>query len=180
MEILTNKQEYILNLIIDYYQKWNEYPTANILKGLYKCKSYNTIYKHLITLEKKNYLILDKNKKHIINLISIIDNKKKFKIPFINIFDTLDIEKNKNQYITYLVKNNKLNNFNINYHDILIIKKDKTYLNNKIVLIKKNNNYYIYKLIKNNNYYLINDKETIFINNLNNIIGKVIYIIKKI
>ena len=181
--MLTEKQNIFFKNIINYYNNTNELPTISDLIKINNYKSYNTIYKYLNQLENKNYIIYDKNHKRIIYIKDILDNESFFKVPFINEKRFINIDKNllksKEEYLAFQIHDNKLNSNNIENKDILIIQKGKKNINNKLVLVFKNSKYNIYKYQNQNTYLkLFNDKEELFLESSNHIIGKVVLIIR--
>jgi len=180
MKTLTNKQKLFLNLIINYYKINNIFPTINDLKEITNYKSYNTIYKYLNSLEKKNYIKYDSKRNQILFVNKTINQNNSIYIPFINKDDYLNIN-NSNDYKSIKVNDNYLSKYGIYKDDILIISSDLTYLNNKFVVIKDNYSYKIYKYIKKDKFhYLINNKENLIFENKNIIVYKVISLIRNI
>ena len=181
--MLTDKQLDFFKLINDYYKKNNLYPNLKIIKKITNYKSYNTIYKYLNKLEYNNYLIFDNKSKQITYLKSSNNINNIYKIPFINKKEFINIENNnfnsKYEYIALEINNNSLKNMGIIKSDIVIIEKNKNYLNNKFVLITINDKCKILKYQKKDGFiHLINDKHIISIINNNDIIGKVVLLIR--
>lgn len=181
--MLTKKQEEFLNIITSYYQKKKEFPTIGTLKKISQYKSYNTIKKYLLQLEKKNYLIYDKTNKKIYVPGKFLESHGYYKIPFINEAGYFHIQNdnlnNKKDYKAYKVKNNDLDSFYIKSKDILIIEKTTNYLNNKIVLANLENKYYLLKYIEKDGFiHLYSDNHDFILTNIENIIGKVILLIR--
>ena len=178
MKRLTEKQENFLNLIINFYKVNNVFPTINDLKNITKYKSYNTLYKYLVSLEKKQYLKYDNKRHQILFVNKLIRNNNSILIPFINQDNYLNIIST-NNYQTIKVTDNILSNYGIYKNDLLIISNNLSYLNNKFVVINDDNLYKIYKYIKKDGFnYLINNKEEIVIKNMDNINFKVVYLIR--
>jgi len=174
--MLTKKQQIFFNSLIKYYQDKKCFPTLNEIKKITNIKYYNSLYVYLNFLEKKGYIKYDYDKKQITYLKTILldDN---ISIPFIDEFNYLRITNQ--DYYSYKVKDNNLKKLGIEKNNILIIEKNTNFLNNKLVLVYLNNHYQIYKYVKENCFHkLVNDKEAIYIENTNIIIGKVKNLIK--
>ena len=182
--MLTKKQQSFFNLIIKYYKENKTFPTITNLKETGNFKSYNSVYKYLNILEEKGLIKKDKYSTKVTYIFSNIDNESVLIIPVVNDNTFYKIPKeyySKNlDYLAYKVHDSKLKKENIERNDLLIIEKYTKKLNNKLVLVLKNNNYYIYKYNKHNNYiFLSNDKEQIIIDDNIKIIGRVITLIRK-
>ncbi len=183
--MLTKKQREFFNLIINCYKETKSFPTLTLLKEKGNYKSYNSIYKYLNVLEEKGYIKKDKYSKKITYILSNIDNETILNIPVVNDNTFYKIAKEycyKNiDYLAYKIHDNNLKSENVLKNDLLIIEKRLLKANNKLVLILKNNNYYIYKYTKQNEFvYLSNDKESFILNDSIKVIGKVITLIRKL
>ena len=179
--MLTKKQEQFFQLIKNYYKTNNILPNLNTIKKISNYKSYNTIYKYLKILESINYLKYDKDKKEITYLMGC--SNKIHTIPFINKKEFIKIEINKldnfSNYVAFQIDDNNLKKLGIIKGDIVITQKNNTYLNNKFVLVNIKNKYKVFKYQKKDGFtHLINDKDIIPIINNNNIIGKVVLLIR--
>ena len=182
--MLTNKQQIFLNIIIEYFNKYNYFPTLLEIKEIGLYKSYNSIYQYLNILNNKNIIEYDKNKKRITYLNKSYLKDNFIIIPFIDNKESISIDKNlldlNKEYIAFQIKNNYLKSYNIQTNDILIIEKNLNYLNNKFILINYENKLCIYKYIKKDSFInLLNDKEILTIENNLKIIGKVSLLIRK-
>ena len=181
--MLTDKQQFFLDLIINYYKETHILPNINTLKKISNYKSYNSIHKYLEVLENKNYLKYDISKKEISYLKGTINKNKIFKIPFINENKYFNIDgsilNNKEDYYIYKIPNNNLKSFGINKNNLVIVEKNKIDIENKLVLIKQKNTYNLYKCEKKDEFIrLINDIKYFNLGTTNTIVGKVVIIIK--
>lgn len=177
--MLTKKQETFLKLIINYYETYRSFPTIGELVKISEYKSYTTIKKYLLLLEKKNYIELDNKRKKIIHVKDILVKENMIKIPFINKKEYFNLSekmlKPNKKYIAYRLSNNKLHSYLLRNGDILIIEKSKVHLNNKLVLIKIDGKYQVLKYNKKDGFiHLFSDKNDLVIENNNPIIGKVV------
>ena len=182
--MLTKKQRAFFNLIIKCYKENKTFPTLTILKEQGNFKSYNSVYKYLNILEEKGYIKKDKYSTKVTYILSNIDNKNIITIPIINDNSFCKIPKedcSKDiEYLAYLVHDSKLKSESIERNDLLIIEKYPKKLNNKLVLILKDNKYYIYKYSKHKDFIsLYNDKENITLESNIKIIGRVTTLIRK-
>jgi len=181
--MLTEKQQLFFDFIVNCYQKTKETLTIGVLKKSSNYKSYNTIRKYLNQLEDKGYIKFDDNKKKIIYIKKYLENNSILNIPIINedkfltiINDLIDIKK---EYLAFKVHNNKLNNYFIKNGDVLVIEKNSSKLNNKLVLVLINDKYYILKYIKKDGFiHLVNDKESFILESFDSIIGKVVFMFR--
>ncbi len=182
--MLTKKQKLFLELIVNYYNKTKEMPTTGILKKIGNFKSYNSVYKYLNELEKKNYLSLNKKLKKIIYVnSSLIFNNKIIKVPIINEKQYIEIISNHNQksYLAFKVNNSKLKKYFIKQKDILIIEECQKQIANNLVLAFIENHYDVFMCTIINYYIkLENSNETYIIKDINLIIGKVKTLIRNI
>ena len=183
MKQLTTKQKLFFNMLIKYLNKNNQFPCLKEIKNITNYKSYNTIYKYINILENKGYLIYDKNKKEITYLKHNFLNDNLYIIPFINENKYIKVNNNNlstnNNYIALEINNNNLKSYGILNKDILIVEKNTSYLNNKFILIYKDYKYQVFKYIKKDGFHqLLNDKNTILLENTNCIIGKVVSLIR--
>ena len=177
---MSEKAKEILNVIIDYYNNNKTMPSIRYLMNIVNIKSTSTIHYHLNKLEKKGYLkrnksnnrILSENYENLKNglkIIEVINDKDKIKIK---------IDDN-NNYIAFKVKDNILKEVGIIKGDILIIKKTTTLKNNDLGLFMINNKYYVMKYFYKDGFYILeSDVKRIY--NKIKIIGKVMYLERKI
>ena len=183
MDNLTKKQEKFYRTI-NFFIEQNKYlPTIGEIKKITNYKSYNTIHEYIKILIKKNYLTYDQSTKRIGIKNKSYSNNNSIIIPYLNNDNYLKIDKSflkdNSNYVCFLNDNSNLKSAGINRHDTLIIEKNLTRLNNKLVLINVNNKYKILKYIKKDGFHhLYNDKENIVIENIDFIIGKVIMLIR--
>ncbi|MBQ8891744.1 MAG: hypothetical protein IJ068_02645 [Bacilli bacterium] len=178
MQKITTKQKEFFNIIVNLYNTNGMYPTINDLKKVTNYKSYNTIYKYLSILEKKNCIKYDKNRHQITFINQVLKKSNKILIPTFNNSNYFDIE-NANDIKTIKVADNNLNSFGIYKEDNLILSNKLNYLNNNFVVMERFKKYKIYKCLKKDNfYYLINDKEEFVIENKKLIAYKVVALIR--
>ena len=180
--MLTDKQQFFYELIINYYKENHEFPNINILKKITNYKSYNSIYKYLNVLEKNKYLKYDHNKKEITYLKGTINKNQLLLIPYINKNKYFQIDRcilnNKNDYYIYKVPNNNLNNLGIYKNNLVIIEKNKIDIDNKIILLKQKSYYTLYKCQKKDEFIrLTNMQKSFNIVTTKEIIGHVVVII---
>lgn len=180
--MLTKKQELFFNLIVNCYYEEKKYPNLKTLKQKSNYKSYNTIYKYINQLENKGYI--KKNaQKEIIYIKESLFNDPFLNIPIINEKQTIILPnsffKTGKEYIGFQIHDNKLNSYCLKNGDILIIEKNKSKLNNKLVLVSIDNKYYILKCLKKDGFiHLLNDKDSFVLNSFKEIIGKVCFSIR--
>ena len=182
--MLTKKQQIFLKFIINCYNETKEFPTIGYLKEKSTYKSYNTIYKYLDQLVKKDYIRLNDKKNTIIYIKEILENNNSLNIPIINEFTYLKVPytflNQSKEYVAFKIHNNKLNSFCIKNKDILIIQKDFNNLHNKLVLVLMEDSYQILKYIKKDGFiHLKNDSEMFFLTSFETIIGKVVSVIRE-
>ena len=92
--MLTKKQEQFFNIILNYYNLNKELPTIGILKKISNYKSYNTIYKYLDQLEKKEFIKFNKKLKKLTYLKSSFYDNLTLTIPIVNTLTYLQIYNN--------------------------------------------------------------------------------------
>ncbi len=182
--MLTKKQTLFFKFLLNLSKAKKEYPTLQEIFIMSSFKSYNTIYKYLNILEDKGYLKYDEKRHQITYLKDSIEYDGVFSIPHINKDKIIKIDNNLfnplSHYVALQISDSSLKSYGIFYQDILIIEKSKTFLNNKFVLLKNNLDYKIYKYTKKDGYHhLKNDKEELTLPNLDYVIGKVVYLIRK-
>ncbi len=177
---MSEKAKEILNVIIDYYNNNKTMPSIRYLMNIVNIKSTSTIHYHLNKLEKKGYLKRNKSNNRILSenyeslknglkIIEVINDKDKIKI----------IIDDNNNYIAFKVKDNILKEVGIIKGDILIIKKTTTLKNNDLGLFMINNKYYVMKYFYKDGFYILeSDVKRIY--NKIKIIGKVMYLERKI
>ncbi|MBQ8472723.1 MAG: hypothetical protein IJ501_04405 [Bacilli bacterium] len=182
--MLTKKQQIFLDFIITCYKMTQELPTIGFLKKNSNYKSYNTIYKYLEQLEKKEYIKLDEKRIKVIYIKGCLENNQFLSIPIINDnrFVTISNDKFKSdrEYIAFRLTNNKLNSYLLKPNDILIFEKNEKKLNNKFVLVLKNNKYQIFKYIKKDGFIHLKNDINLIILSHEVIIGKCVYMIRDI
>ncbi|MBR3661184.1 MAG: hypothetical protein IKN63_04745 [Bacilli bacterium] len=175
MKKITDKQQTFLNLIINFYKVNKIFPTIKDLKDLTSFKSYNTIYKYLDALERKNYIIYDKLRKQITYINQTIKTNDIIKIPFINQDNYFNFKNIDKDSFILEIHDNNLKSYGIYLNDQVVVKKELTHIKNKFVVIKNESVYKIYRYEKKGCFhYLVNDKEELIFENTNIIIGKVI------
>ena len=149
---LTNKQENILIFIKKHIAKNDYPPTVREIAKEVNLSSPATVHVHLKNLIEKGYIKRNKKNKRIIELLVPNEFEKTEK----NEIEIPLIENNKKKSTFKILKNNLLDNnkliaFKTNTDinilgilkgDILIFSKDNK-INNNIVLIKKDNTYYV-------------------------------------
>lgn len=177
---MSEKEEQILNKIIDYYKLNNTMPTIRYLQKELNYKSTNSIYIYLKALEKKNYLKRNKQNKLVLNsqfdkyndgfrIITIINTQKKI---------SLMLNKRKN-YIGFQIKNNYFNDDLIKKDDILIVEITKKLNNDDIGLFVIDKKYCIMKYYYKDGFYILKDNNEVILNKVQ-VIGKVIIIQRQI
>ena len=174
---MTETDKKLLGIIIDYYNQNKLMPSTRYLQNKLNFKSTNAIYYYLNKLEERGYLkrnslnnrILSDNYQaflHGLKIIKIINSDE-----FVKIF--LD---DNNDYVAYRLKENI---FDMKKNDILIIKKTNKLKNNDLGLFKINNSYYVMKYFYQDGFYILEGNNKNFYNQIN-IVGKVIYLERKI
>ena len=177
---MKEKEEILLNEIVNYYKINGVMPTRRFLQKTMKYKSVNSITKYFKSLEEQNYLTRNSDSKIILSKY-VIDNTN---LKTINIINTtnetckLIIDRNK-KYVAYKIHNNYFNNIGILRNDILIIELNKTLKDDDIALFIINKQYRIMKYRYQDGFYILKDKEEILLNRVK-IIGKVIMIERKL
>jgi repressor LexA len=177
---MNNTEKILLKEIIDYYKKNRLMPSIRYLMKKISANSTNTIYYHLNKLEEYGYLKRNNMNKRIINddYRYFANDLKYIKVLNENILVKMVLN-NKKEYLAFTIKNNYFKDNNIIKGDILIIEKNKQLKNNDLGLFVINNNYYIKKYFYKDGFYILEDDKREYFNNIN-IIGKVIYVERKI
>ena len=177
---MNEKEEKILEEIINYYKKNKVMPTRRYLQKIFNFKSVNSITKYIKSLEEQNYLIRNKDNKIILNKHTN-ENTNLKTITIINMNNkhiNLILDKNK-KYVAYKTHNNYFNNIGILRNDILVIEINKKLKPNDLGLFIIDKEYRIMRYNYKDGFYLLSDKEDILLNKVN-IIGKVIMIERKL
>lgn len=177
---MNEKEEKILEEIINYYKENKVMPTRRYLQKVFNFKSVNSITKYIKSLEEQNYLIRNKDNKIILNKYTN-ENTNLKTITIINMNNkhiNLILDKNK-KYVAYRIHNNYFNNIGILRNDILVIEINKRLKPNDLGLFIIDKEYRIMKYNYKDGFYLLSDKEDILLNKVN-IIGKVIMIERKL
>ncbi len=175
---MSEKENELLNHIIDYYQVNKILPTRRYLQKKMNYKSVNSITQYLNKLEKKNYLIRNNENKLILNNYTLRykDIVKTIKIVNMNNQYIRRVLNKKRNYYGYKMKNNYLG---IHKNDILIIEEKKKLKPNNIGLFIIDGKYRIMKYNYKNGFYILNDYEELILSKVK-IIGKVIMVEKKL
>ena len=177
---MNNKEQEILNIIINYYKKNQLMPSIRFIKDKIHANSTNTVYYYLNKLEEKKYIKRNSQNKRILNKY-YNDSINELKIiKTANSYETVNIILNtKKECMAYKIKNNKFQDNHIIKDDILIIEKGKVLNNNDLGLFLINNKYCIKKYFYQDGFFILeDDKQEVF--NYVNIIGKVISVERKI
>ena len=74
---MKEKEEEILQEIINYVKKNKMMPTRRYLQKSFNYRSINSITRYIKSLEKQNYLIRNDDDKIILNNYSLLDNNIK-------------------------------------------------------------------------------------------------------
>ena len=177
---MSEKAKKILEVIIDYYNNNKLMPSIRYLMDKVNIKSTSTIHYHLNKLEEKGYLKRNKLNKRV---LSKNYNKIENELQIINVINDKDtikiiIDDNKD-YIAFKIKDNLLEKKGIIKDDILIIEKTNKLKNNDLGLFKINNKYYVMKYFYQDGFYILESDIKRFYNKIK-IIGKVIYLERKI
>lgn len=175
---MTEKEEIIFKIIIEYVKENNTMPSRRFIQRKLNFKSINSITQYFKSLEKKGYLKHVKHKYIIGN--SIYDSGLK-KIKIINLKNSeieVILNKKKN-YIGYKLNNNYFRKSHLLKNDILIIEKKNALHEGDLGLFIIDNNYRIMTYNYKDGFFLLSDNETIYLNHVK-IIGKVIKIIRTI
>lgn len=178
---MNEKEQDILDKIINFYRKNNYMPTIRDILHETNYKSTNTIYKYIKKLVDMDFLIKDKtNGKIYLNGTYNFDTNNCIKkINIINTKETLTIETKINkQYIGFQIKNNYFENINIQRNDYLIIEKTEKLKNNDLGLFIINKKYRIMKYEYYDGFYFLTDNTTETLYRVK-IIGKVVSIYRK-
>ncbi len=177
---MTEKENTILNEIINFYHNNKLMPSIRYLKEKLGYRSTNSIYQFLKKLEQKKYLIRNNSNKLVLNNNYDLFNSGFKIIKVINTNKDICVLLNKNkEYLAYQVKDNNIENFHIIKGDILIIEKTKKIQNNNLGLFWFGNNYRIFKYFYKDGFYILEDNNKLILNQVN-IIGIVIKIERKI
>ena len=174
---MNEKEIKILKIIIDYYNLNKLMPSIRYLQKEMNAKSTNSIYYYIKKLEEKGYLIRNSSNKQILDndYKDFFNGLKVIKI--LNTDENVKLILNDNKdYVAYKVDKDI---FDIKKNDILIIEKTKKLKNNDIGLFKFNKRYAIMKYYYKDGFYILENDTKRFYNNVN-IIGKVIYLERKI
>lgn len=177
---MNEKEEKILEEIINYYKENRIMPTMRYLQKVFNFKSVNSITKYIKSLEEQNYLIRNKDNKLILNKYNNENTNLKM-ITVINMnnqYLNIILDKNK-KYVAYKIHNDYFNNIGILRNDILVIEINKRLKSNDLGLFIIDKKYQIMKYNYKDGFYLLSDKEDILLNKVN-IIGKVIMIERKL
>lgn len=177
---MNEKEEKILEEIINYYKENKVMPTRRYLQKVFNFKSVNSITKYIKSLEEQNYLIRNKDNKIILNKYTN-ENTNLKTITIINMNNkhiNLILDKNK-KYIAYKIHNNYFNNIGILRNDILVIEINKRLKPNDLGLFIIDKEYRIMRYNYKDGFYLLSDKENVLLNKVNTI-GKVIMIERKL
>lgn len=177
---MNEKEEKILEEIINYYKENKVMPTRRYLQKVFNFKSVNSITKYIKSLEEQNYLIRNKDNKIILNKYTN-ENTNLKTITIINMNNkhiNLILDKN-TKYVAYKIHNNYFNNIGILRNDILVIEINKRLKPNDLGLFIIDKEYRIMRYNYKDGFYLLSDKEDILLNKVN-IIGKVIMIERKL
>ena len=177
---MNEKEEKILEEIINYYKENKVMPTRRYLQKVFNFNSVNSITKYIKSLEEQNYLIRNKDNKVILNKYTN-ENTNLKTITIINMNNkhiNLILDKNK-KYAAYRIHNNYFNNIGILRNDILVIEINKRLKPSDLGLFIIDKKYRIMKYNYKDGFYLLNDNEEILLNKVN-IIGKVIMIERKL
>ena len=178
---MSEKEEKILNEILDYYEVNKAMPTIRYLQIIFNYRSTNSIFKYLKSLESKGYLYKNNSGKLVISMSANYKNKSLKKIKIINKKEKyihLFLEKD-NNYFAYQIKNNDLKKYGIIKNDTVIIQKTKNIKNNNIGLFLIDNKYQIMIYNYKDGFYILSSKEEIVLNKIK-LIGKVIYLERKL
>ncbi len=174
---MQKRSELVLYEIRNYYEKYKLMPTVRYLQKKFNYKSTNSIYKHLLSLEKDGYLIRNSFNKLIISNYNTDYTLKNLEI--INSKKHMALAIDNNKYCAFIIKNNYFIKMHICKGDTLIIKKTNKLKNNDLGLFIINNKYQILKYFYRDGFYLLSDKESIILHKVK-IIGKVTMIERKI
>ncbi len=178
---MNEKENILLNLIINYFSNNITMPTRRYLQKKMGFKSVNSITQYLKSLETKNYLrrnsenklVLDNYTLHykdVIKNIKIINDKNKF------IHMILD---NKKNYYGYKMNNNYFNYLGICKNDILIIEEKTKLKDNEIGLFIIDSKYRVMRYLNKNGFFILKDCDELILSKVK-ILGKVILVEKKL
>ena len=177
---MKEKEELILQEIINYYKDNRIMPTRRLLQKKLNFKSVNSITQYLKSLEKQNYLKRNNDNKLVLNNYSEL-NKNLKTIKIINMnnkYVNITIDKHK-RYLAYKIHNNYFNNQGILRNDVLIVEEKKELKSGELGLFIIDNKYRIMKYEYHDGFYLLSDNEELLLNRVK-ILGKVIMIERKL
>ena len=178
---MNTKEEEILKEIINYVYENSTMPTRRYLQRKMGFKSVNSISEYIKSLERKNYLIRNSDKKLILDNSAIFYQQHLKTIKVINMINTyvkIIINKNKN-YIAYKIHNNSFNYLNIQRNDILIIEMKKKLKPGEIGLFMIDKKYRVMTYDYKDGFYILKDKEKLLLSKVI-IVGKVVMIERKL
>ena len=176
---MTEKEELILKEITNYYQKNKTMPTYRYLLKKLNFKSLNSIYQYMKSLEKKNYLIRNNDDKLILyDYVTNFNNRKISIINSNNTYISLILNKKKN-YTAFRINNNHFKSNGIIKNDILIIELNKKLKDNDLGLFIIDGKNQIMRYYYKDGFYILKSNQEIILHKVN-IIGKVIYVERKI
>ena len=177
---MNNKEEIILEEIINYVKDNYRMPTMRYLQKKLLYKSVNSITRYINSLEKQNYLIRNNENKLVLNKYSEYYKNGLKIIKIINSNHYVHLLLNKSdKYMAYKIHNNYFNNIGVFHGDILIIKKTDKLKNNDLGLFIIDDKYRILKYQYKDGFYILKDNEELVLNKVK-IIGKVIIIEKNL
>ncbi len=172
---MTEKELALFKQIKKYYSKYHLMPTMEYLKDNMHYTSKNAIYYLMKRLEDKGYLIHNKNLKKW----NIIDFNQNICLKAINSNDYITINNEHNRdYSVFQIKNNIFIKYHIIKNDLLIIDKKKKIKDGDLGLFKINNQLEILEYHYKNDFYILNGKNTYYLNHVE-LIGVVIEIQRK-
>ena len=199
MNKLTDKQEYILQVLKQLIAKNGYSPSIREIAAAANLHSPSTIHSHLKNLEEKGFIKKDSSKTRTIELLVPNEfEEKEYTVIDVPLLDTssnsnlFEIIKKPKQYLSlpaYLINNendvfalkawdDSMINVGIYDNDILIIEKSDTIQNKDIVIAKDNDNIVTVKrFYKENGYFRLqpeNDTMKPIILEKVEILGKVI------
>ncbi len=176
---MKEKEEIILEEIINYVKKNSRMPTFRYLQKKLNYKSVNSITRYINSLLNSNYLIRNEDGKIILNNYTNNYQKNLKTIQVINMSNKyihLLLNKEDN-YLAYKINNNYFNKNGIYKNDILIIKKNKKLKEKDLGLFIIDNNYRVMKYKYKDGFYILKDYEELLLNKVK-ILGKVIMVEK--
>jgi SOS-response transcriptional repressor LexA len=176
---MKEKEEIILEEIINYVKKNSRMPTFRYLQKKLNYKSVNSITRYITSLLNNNYLMRNEDGKIILNnyINNYQKNLKAIKvINMNNKYIHLLLNKEDN-YLAYKINNNYFSKKGILKNDILIIKKNKKMKDNDLGLFIIDNNYRVMKYGYKDGFYILRDNEELLLNKVK-ILGKVVMVEK--